>query len=231
MTAGRKPSKITPARNFSEIKPRQRFGLLTALEPAGVIERQGRHRIRRYRMWRFACNCGRKTVASAKDVRSGNTKSCGCRKKLGRLTHGHTSGRRVTSEYSCWMALRARCYDKTHVAYGRYGGRGIRVCKQWRHSFETFLSNMGLKPSKRHSIERIDPSGNYEPDNCRWATDREQARNTRRTIHVKIGGNSICLKDACRKVGLRYQTVRRRLKLGWPMERALKERPQKGRWH
>lgn len=119
--------------------------------------------------------------ADEKDVRHGNTVSCGCAQKKTKLTHGHTSHRRLSREYSVWMAMRSRCYDSAHASFRNYGARGIRVCDRWRDSFENFLSDMGPRPSAGHSIDRINNDGDYEPQNCRWATIAQQRANMRRS--------------------------------------------------
>ena len=81
--------------------------------------------------------------------------------------------------YDCWVAMKARCFKEHHPNYRQYGGRGITVCDRWAHSFENFLGDMGAKPSSKHTIDRIDVNGNYEPTNCRWITIQEQQKNKR----------------------------------------------------
>lgn len=98
--------------------------------------------------------------------------------------HGESSGARrgETVEYRCWRGLRQRCCNPKTRAFKRYGGRGIIVCERWLHSYENFLADMGRKPTPAHSIDRINGDGNYEPGNCRWATQSEQMRNVRRPL-------------------------------------------------
>jgi hypothetical protein len=93
--------------------------------------------------------------------------------------HGHASRGRMSSEYQSWKGMKARCYQTTHIAYRYYGGRGIMVCAKWRDSFAAFLADMGPKPSSRHTLDRKDANGDYTPNNCRWATPRQQRVNQR----------------------------------------------------
>lgn len=115
-----------------------------------------------------------------KSLRIGTTKSCWCLQRDVATKHGHTKGGQRTVEYRTWASMKRRCINPRSTNYPGYGGRGIQVCDQWMNSFECFLSNMGIRPSKGHSIDRINNEGNYEPGNCRWATASEQQRNKRR---------------------------------------------------
>lgn len=135
------------------------------------------------------CDCGTEKIVRASDLRNDYTTSCGCfqREEVGKAarkrerTHGESRRETRTTEFTIWSGMNQRCYRQTCKDYPRYGGRGIGICERWRgpSGYVNFLSDMGRRPSKAYSIDRIDNDGNYEPDNCQWATASMQARNRR----------------------------------------------------
>lgn len=159
----------------------ERYGNLTALKRCGTMKN-------RNALWLFRCDCGVEMTCALYDAKRGARFACvECAKKT-RVSKSITHSMSETDEYSTWADIKTRCGNKNNSAYNRYGGRGIKVCDRWVNSFENFVLDMGLKPSKEHSIDRIDNDKGYSPDNCRWATRQEQARNKRTTMYAEIGG-------------------------------------------
>lgn len=153
----------------------QRFGRLT------VIEAGHRDPKERRLYWRCLCDCGNEHVTRGAQLRRGETRSCGClRVDMGKaktLTHGMSRRKTRRKVYGVWATMRRRCDNPGQQSYRLYGGRGIKVCERW-HTFENFYADMGDPPAGC-SIDRIDPDGDYEPGNCRWATAKEQRANQR----------------------------------------------------
>jgi hypothetical protein len=191
----------------------QKFGRLTVLEYAGD------------RKWNCVCGCGEKSRVQTGHLRNGDTKSCGClhreltRKRLKGTAFGRTHGMTGTATHGTWKAMVSRCTNKSHKNYSHYGGRGITICEHWR-KFENFLADMGEKP-KGLTLERIDNDGNYEPGNCRWATQAEQSRNHSRNHNITLFGITLCLSDWAKWCGVNKSTVYARLSRGKTYEEAL----------
>ena len=156
-------------------------------------------------LWDCICACGLSVTVATPNLRSGNTRSCGCertKKTIARATrHGATAGGKNTSEYGIWREMRQRCNNPASVSYARYGGRGITVCVEWDNSFIQFLSDMGQRPSGM-SLERIDNDGNYCKSNCKWATRVEQANNTRNNVWIAYAGYNMTLSQWARFLGV-----------------------------
>jgi hypothetical protein len=128
-------------------------------------------------------------------------------------THGNTAGYRRSKEYRAWIKAIGRCDNPTDHKFRIYGGRGIRVEEPWRSSFVAFLRDMGPCPPGR-SLDRIDVNGNYAPGNCRWATPRQQAANTRKNVYVEFNGQRMILKDLARHLGVNYARLHALVRYG-----------------
>lgn len=163
-----------------------RCGRLTVTEQ-DFSNKQGWH-------WKCRCDCGKTVTVSGSNLRRRRAQSCGCLSRersaeamrLQFTTHGHTVGKRIgrpwSSEYAAWASMIQRCTNPKASGWSYYGGRGVSVCPEWKSSFEAFYKHMGRKPSKSHSLDRIDVNGNYEPGNVRWATKKEQRANRRDSL-------------------------------------------------
>lgn len=189
----------------------QKIGRLLVLSYSGTIGNR--------RSWLCRCDCGNEVVRMGSDLRVGDTRSCGCLKRDTQTRHGMYA----TKEYRTWVGMRQRCSNPKSNFFHRYGGRGISVCEEWASSFECFYRDMGPCPSLRHSIERIDLDGNYEPSNCRWATNEEQANNTSRSRLLTLNGETRTMRRWADHLGMSDVTLNTRLARGWSPERAMTE--------
>lgn len=169
-------------------------------------------------VWKCQCDCGTITIVRGSNLKSGVVKSCGCL----HIGHPTASNESKTPLYRCWCSIMARCNNPNHKAYKDYGGRGIKVCDEW-HDYLTFKQwVLDTKKEEGLTIDRIDVDGDYCPQNCRWATMKEQSRNRRSNILIEYNGKKQILTDWCNELGLDYKFIHNRLfKLHWTFEKAI----------
>lgn len=182
--------------------------------------------------WLCQCSCGNYITIRSSDLRNKNTKSCGCLYNEVRGTtnfiHGHNRKNQTSKTYQSWRNMIQRCASLYGKHYRTYGNRGIKVCNRWL-KFINFLNDMGDKPEGM-SLDRIDNDGNYEPNNCRWATTKEQQRNRHNNRLITINSVTKCLVEWCEDLQLRYGTVLGRiLYYNWTIEEALEIVPRKNK--
>lgn len=162
--------------------------------------------------WLCRCVCGNMKTVWGADLRNGKSTSCGCSRQ-------RAYGMNESKEYATWEAIKQRCYNKNHDAYKHYGGRGIKMCDRWYESFCNFFDDMGKRPFPKATIDRIDNDGNYEPSNCRWASQLEQGQNTSKVRLVTYNGETMSLRAWARKLGISHRTLSERIRKGWSEDR------------
>lgn len=188
------------------------YGALTVIERVPHEKRGIR--------WRCRCECGVEKNLYGAQLRQGKTVSCGCllpqQARERALRHGMTR----SPEHRSWSSMNSRCNNPKHHAFSYYGGRGIKVCERWK-SFEIFLQDMGPRPSLQHSLDRIDNDKGYSPDNCRWATAKEQRLNNSMIRLVEIDGEAKRLMEWSHISGIPFDVLFKRLAAGWDPKRAI----------
>lgn len=191
----------------------RKFGLLTVVEE--VKERNKHGQI----MYNVVCDCGNKKNVLGMSLRNSRSRACNkCQSKL-KGSHGMWK----TDEFKIWNSMKFRC-DKKRLniyPYKQYSGRGITVCSEWINSFEQFYNDMGKRPSKKHSIDRIDVNKGYYKENCRWATSKIQSRNKTNNRIFIINGVSKCASEICEELNMASSTFYNRLTRGWDIEKII----------
>lgn len=158
------------------------------------------------------CDCGDERPYFISNLRTQSEPMCPACREASRPAKGQ-SGKHPL--FNIWKAMIQRCENPNHTWYSRYGGRGIRICDEWRADFEAFARHMGERPSLEHTVDREDPDGNYEPGNCRWLTIAEQQNNRANTIHFEWQGRTWTIKEACAVTGIEHATMAYRYNNGW----------------
>lgn len=186
------------------------FGRLT------IIGRAGKDRWGGW-LWDCRCSCGRVVTVRASTLATGRTSQClSCSAKASGTTHGQTG----TELYLRWRAMLARCENEKNPEWHNYGGRGIKICREWR-TYEAFARDMGPTFDPDLEIDRIDNDGNYEPGNCRWSTRQEQQNNRRNNHVIEWRGQVRTVTEWASLLGIKPNTLIYRLRRGWDIERAM----------
>lgn len=199
------------------LKEGNRFEKLTCVSP--VKTRKGIYR------WLCKCECGNSKVILIRYLINGIVTSCGCSQRLGieEVNKSHGMAKK-TPLYGIWIAMRSRCNNKNASKYHLYGGRGITICERW-NNFQNFYDDMFPTYKEGLSIDRIDNNGNYEPTNCRWATQKEQCSNQRKNRILSCNGITATLSEFSRLSGNKKITILTRLKYGWDVYDAIYSKP------
>lgn len=189
----------------------KKFGKLEVLKDSGIRTKYGRVK------WFCKCDCGNDVLVVSIYLLNGDTKSCGCLKY--KITHGCTRSGQKTPEYGVWHNMKMRCYNPETPNYERYGGRGISVCDSWQNNFRMFLKDMGIRPTSKHTIERMDNDGPYSPENCKWATYKEQNRNKINNHLITYGRKTLSITEWAEYFNVNrdliWGRIRRRQKTGF----------------
>lgn len=193
----------------------QKYGRLTVIEKQPVRDKYKKV------VWKCVCDCGAVVMVNTKNIRTGNTTSCGCYHRDLITKHGM----RNTSVYRTWSSMRTRCLNPNTPAFSHYGARGITIDKAW-DDFSQFYEDMGDVP-KGMTLDRIDNNQGYSKDNCRWSTKKTQAINRRSTKFVFFNGENKSVSDWARSIGIRIDTLHYRLSHGWSVEKALTTKVQR----
>lgn len=172
-------------------------------------------------MWLCQCDCGTKKLVAGANLTTGNTLSCGClhREQFGSRQRRH--GMTKSPEWRSWSQMIQRCHNAKNGSYRNYGGRGITVCNEWRGSFGRFFADIGPKPSREHSLERVDNDLGYSPSNCRWASRAEQTRNRRNNNLIEFEGEKLCLLDWAARLGVSRGGIYTRINQGASPQEAI----------
>ena len=200
----------------------RQYGRLTVLRQGeDYVYKNGKKRTQ----WVCLCSCGNVVTVEQSNLIRGNSKSCGCLNTEKRIERSTTHGDRHSRLYRIWTNMNTRCSNKNNKSYVWYGALGISVCEDWAKSYESFRDwamSSGYTDSPDCTLDRIDPTGNYCPENCRWADYICQANNRKNTLFYTYNGETKSLAEWARVTGIKYHTLFARVnKLGWSFERAI----------
>lgn len=200
----------------------KKFGMLTVIKRSGTSNDN-------QAMWECRCDCGNICLVRGRDLRDGHTKTCGCKSheltNNAKITHGKTKSRL----YGIWRSMKSRCYVKSCKEYDNYGGRGITVCDEWLNDFQAFYGwSMENGYQDNLTIDRKNNDKGYSPDNCRWATAKEQANNTRNNHFLEYNGEIHTIAEWSEITKIKSSTIERRInQYGWSVEKSLTKKPRR----
>ena len=189
-----------------------------------VIKENGRKN--RCVLWECICDCGNIVNVITANLKNGNTKSCSCLHKETVSRNFKKHDLKGTPEYTSWQLMKDRCLNPKNKTFEYYGGKGVSICERWINSPQTFVDDMGLKPSPFHTIDRIDSLKDYTPENCKWATKTDQVRNRSITKKFILDGIERPLAEWCELFGISYNIVNNRLWRGWDINKSLTKLPR-----
>lgn len=189
------------------LRPGQRFGLLTTVRIEGLAN-DG------HKVWLCQCDCGAGTRKQSNNLQYVTNPSCGCDGMLRQIESHKTHGMRFTSTYRSWQAAKTRCHNPSARSYSEYGAKGVSMCDEWRDSFEAFYAYMGDRPDGTSLDRYPNWRGNYEPGNCRWATQSEQMRNTWKSVWLQWKGKDKAMPDIAKELGISNGAAHLRYKRG-----------------
>lgn len=203
----------------------KKYGRLTILKESGFVQ----YSKTKMRKVLCKCDCGKEKEIDLNSIKRGKSTSCGCFNKEFAKQNSTKHGMSMLytgvkhPDYCIWTKLKSRCLNPKDKSYKHYGGRGIKICDRWLNSFENFINDLGWRPSKKYSLERIDYNKDYCPENCKWILKSEQSKNSRRVKLVEYQGYFHCLTDLCKQLNLPYSTMRHRVyDLKIPFNEAIK---------
>jgi len=182
-----------------DVKIGDKFGRLTFQKLS--------HRCDKSRQWFWfcKCDCGKDVISCGSNIRNGYTNSCGCYQREQASKAKKIHGASGTELYSIWKNIKQRCCNPKHKYFYNYGGRGITICDEWKHDFERFSSDVGVRPGPEYSLDRKDNNLGYFKENMRWATDKQQHSNRRCSVNISVNGTEMSLKDFCKERKIDYQ--------------------------
>jgi len=193
----------------------QRFGRWTVIAFSNSEFKHGK-------FWLCKCQCGQESVVMQSHLKTGKSLSCGCLQREKTTKWKTANGEPLRSERKIWTGIIKRCTDPSNISFKNYGGRGIKICDEWKNDFIAFANYIGKKPSPKHEIDRINNNGNYEPGNIQWSTRSRNSRNRRSNLLFTIMGTTKTLADWVDIFSItKYTLVYKRINMGWTIEKAL----------